>query len=198
MQLHLLLAALLALTPPLLDGVLGTDEWSGPGVRREAMEGGGEVLLRRDGDRLFIAVKSLKRGIASLCTGNRDDVEILHASAALGTARFHREGKEWKPMQNFAWTTREGATAEERAAHMAAAGWLANASTAPSLVREFEVRLQPGREFIGVAFLHTDEPQSVAYWPKSMRDDCAAIDLAQGYVHEKMRFDAKRWSKTRG
>ncbi|HEY0143151.1 MAG TPA: hypothetical protein VGF48_19825 [Thermoanaerobaculia bacterium] len=196
MQFHLLLVALFALAP-VLDGVLGTDEWSGPAVRRESMEGGGEVWLRRDGDRLFVAVKSLKRGIASLCTGNKDDVEILHASAALGTARFHREGKEWKPMRSFSWTTRADATAEERAAHMASAGWLANASTAPNLVREFEIRLQPGRELVGVAFLHTDEPQSVAYWPKSMRDDCAAIDLAQGYVHEKMRFDPRKWSKAR-
>lgn len=198
MQLYLLVAAFLSLTPPLLDGVLGTDEWRAPGVRRETMEGGGEVWLRRDGDRLFVAVKSVKRGIASLCTGNKDQVEILHASAALGTARFQRDGKAWKPMQEFTWQAREGATVEERQNFMASAGWLANSSKAPNFVREFEIRLQPGREFIGVAFLHTDEPQSVAYWPKSMKDDCAAIDLAQGYVHENMRFDPKKWSKARG
>lgn len=196
MQTLLFVTALLTMLTggPLIDGVLGEGEWTG--ARHETMEQGGEVWLRRDGDRLFVAIKAAKNGIASLCTGNQKEVEILHASAALGTARFVREGNDWKAAQDFTWTVRENATAAQRQQHLESAGWLANSHRHPHPIREFEVRLRPGRELLGLTFLHTDEPHSVAYWPKTIDDDCRAIALGQGYVAAGKRFQPGGWAKT--
>jgi hypothetical protein len=45
---------------------------------------------------LRIVVSGEKPGIASVFVANGDEINVLHAPAALGTAVYKRDGKRWK------------------------------------------------------------------------------------------------------
>ena len=69
-------------TPPDVAGPFREADWRG--ARRARMIGGGELRLLRSGREVYVAVLGATRGYPSLCVGNAQRVEILHASAALG------------------------------------------------------------------------------------------------------------------
>ncbi len=163
-------------------------------VRLE-LSGGGEAQLLRNGDNLHVTVRAAKSGLASLCIGDEDRVEILHASAALGTAVYEREGEAWRLRKPFQWSARQAASAEEKEGHFQSAGWLAGASNAGSPVREFVIRINDHRKNIGLVFLHTQEPMTAAFAPLGMADDCRAVKLLQGNTADTARFAPETWMK---
>ncbi len=196
----LFFAATLAAAPR-IDGVIGPDEWAG--ARRQALEGGGEALLLREGDVLYVAVAGPRPGIASLCVGNDTRVSILHASAALGTATYEKDGAQWRRRRNFEYVVRDSPrtgppSEEEKAKHLAEEGWLANSSRSAAPAREFAVRLTPERVALGVAFLGTDDPPAVSHWPSTIGDDCKAVRLGQGWADEVQRFAPMTWDPIAG
>jgi hypothetical protein len=187
-------AACSSVGPPSVDGVLGADEWAN--ARREELVGGGEVRLRRLGNTLYVAVSGPAPGIASLCLGDGDGVAILHASAALGTARYQQKGNGWTLANGFDWKVRESGQAApstaERDAFFSAEGWLANSSSTGAPVREFRIRLDANRRNLGVAYLVTGS-RKIAYWPASMADDCRAEELIMGNTPAILKFTPGHW-----
>ncbi len=148
---------------------------------------------------LYIAVKGPGRGLASLYLGSRDDVSILHASAALGTAHYHRSGETWSLRNGFDWKVRDtpgtgGAPASERQEFLASDGWLANSSQPGSPVREFAIKLTPEQQYLGITFLAIDTME-VTYWPPSMADDCRAVDLLRGDPPQVVRLQPETWHR---
>ena len=190
-MLLLLLLTLAANVVPQLDGAIGADEWKG--AQQHALKGGGEVLLLQREKVLYVAVRGEKRGIASLCVGDGNRVSVLHASAALGTAEYAREGDAWRRRANFKYEVREAASDEAKAKHRGEWAWLANASRAGTPVREFAIELTPERQFLAVAFVTFDGGDAIAYWPEGVRDDCAALRLAQGWAEETQTFAPATW-----
>jgi len=170
----------------------------GCATERHALVGGGEALVRRSGDRVFVRVRGEKAGFASLCMGDQGRVEILHASAALGTAVYGREGSRWRLENGFTFTVRDSPktgppTEAEKRAHLEKQGWLANPSHTGAPQRDYEIRLDERRRFLGVAFLTIDQPMTVSYWPPSMDPACRAMRLLQGYTDETMDFRPETW-----
>lgn len=187
-----LVLLLLAATapPPAIDGVVGDAEWAG--ARHERLKGGGKILLLpRDGV-LYVAVTGKTPGIATVCAGNASEVSILHASAALGTAKYERHVEGWFLTQNFEFSPRDP-TDEQKAKFFEDSGWIANASRSGVPAREFAIRMKPRWERISVAFLGT-EPSTIASWPESIGDDCSALRLNQGWLDQKQRFVPAAWS----
>jgi hypothetical protein len=178
---------------PRIDGVLDEEEWKG--ARREKLAGGGELRILRQGDDIFVALSAAHPGIASFCLADGDHVEILHASAALGTAVYKRDDGGWRQIEEFDWKVREGAPETAKQEYLEERGWLANSSNSASLVREYRIRKGGGDRRLAVVFLHTDEPMSVARWPDTVSDDCASVRLAQGYALESTRFDPSGWAR---
>lgn len=183
---------------PRIDGVIGEKEWAGS--ERHELAGGGEVLLLRRGDMIYLAVHGASTGLASLCVGNAKTVSILHSSAALGTAIYDRAGDGWQRQKNFEFVVRDsprtGPPSDDvNQKHMQEWGWLSNPSHRGSPVREFAIRLTPERQFLGVAYVTTDGEGSVASWPRSMRDDCAALRLGQGWTEEAQKFEPQTWHR---
>ena len=162
------------------------------------MVGGGEVVLMHSPDEVLVTVRGSRAGLASVCLGDDRRVEVLHASAALGTAVYERDGDVWRLKAGFDFVVRETAGADARRAHLERHGWLANVSRAGTPWREFEIRLSPGRRFLGVTFLGTDDPTSVSYWPASMDEACRAPRLLQGYLETETRFQPETWARVGG
>jgi hypothetical protein len=75
---------------PTVDGKIDDGEWAGATTHR--LEGGGDLRLLKRGDFLYVAVHGAATGLASLCAAKGDTVRILHASAAIGEARYERRG----------------------------------------------------------------------------------------------------------
>lgn len=184
--------------PPRIDGVLTPEEWRS--ARREALTGGGEVLLVSAGDWLYVGVRGEGRGIASLCLAAGDRVDILHASAALGTATYRLRDGEWSLERGFRWEVRDSPTAgpasrAESDEFLESHGWLGNSNRQGAPIREFKIkRPVSGGWRLGVNFLAL-EPVKIASWPAKMTDDCALVRLAQGDPPAKARFAPERWAK---
>jgi hypothetical protein len=188
-----LASAAFGASPPLIDGLLDEEEWKS--APRQKLSGGGELRMLRVGDDLYLAVSAANPGIASFCIADGNRVEILHASAALGTAVYERGDGGWRQLEGFDWKVREGAPEDSKKDYLHSRGWLANSSRQASLVREYRITNAGGDRRLAVVFLHTDEPMSVARWPDSVDDDCASVRLAQGYSLEATRFDPSRWAR---
>lgn len=186
---------------PAIDGTVDDDEWAG--ARIERLEGGGQVRLLERGGFLYVAVEGRGQGLASLCAAEGGTVRILHASAALGEARYEARGGAWTRTAGFTWRVRDSretgppATQAERAAFLDEMGWLANASAAGSPVREFQIRAA-GVEALGVTFLSFGDPMTLARWPSAMADDCASVRMAQGDPREAARFEPGAWWRVGG
>ena len=190
-----LLSMLLAATP-VIDGTINAEEWKD--AHHAQLEGGGEMWATNDGEKLYVATRGTKNNIVSVCIGTGRYIEVLHASAALGSAQFSGPGPEWKNEKEFKFSVRANATPEERAKFLESEGWIANPRREGGLEREFAIKLTGfDRRRFAVAVLYVDEPMSVAYWPATVADDCKAVRLGQGYLDRKYVFAPKGWSLTR-
>lgn len=186
-----------SVSPPTIDGILGPGEWSG--AQREELIGGGEVLLLRAGADFYVAVVGARPGYPSLCVGDLGNVEVLHASAALGSVSYTRTGKEWFRGKPFEWRVRDGpgpaaARLSERESFLGEYGWLSTASRAGAPIREFRIKLAPQRRRLGVVFLSTDTMES-AYWPASMSDGCRDPKLLRGDAPDTLQLDPSQWHR---
>lgn len=183
---------------PRVDGVFATEEWTS--ARREPLQGGGEVLWIARGDRLYIGLRGEGRGIASLCLHAAEDrVDILHASAALGTATYRLRDGVWSLEKGFKWEVRdspnEGAAANAEAeAFQKTNGWLGSSNHQGSSTWEFEIERPAHGWRLGFNFLAI-EPMTTASWPADMGDDCPLVPLAQGNPPPTARFSPERWAR---
>jgi hypothetical protein len=184
-------------SPPTIDGVIGPKEWSS--AQREKLTGGGEVLLLRAGADLYVAVIGAKPGYPSLCVGDFRHVEVLHASAALGSVSYTRTGASWLRGKPFEWRVRDkpraaAALLADRESFLAEYGWLSTASRAGAPTREFRIKLGPERRFLSVVFLSSDTKET-AYWPASMSDGCRDLGLLRGDAPEAFQLDPSQWHR---
>ncbi|MBL8517803.1 MAG: hypothetical protein JNM76_12640 [Betaproteobacteria bacterium] len=180
---------------PVIDGSIDREEWKG--AQRHALIGGGELLILRQADELFVAVRGGARGLASLCIGNKDQVEVLHASAALGTAVYSRHDRSWLRGTAFDWKVRDRAAladqlAAERESYFAEHQWIANASSTESPDREFHIRLNSNRRQLGVAFFDT-ATKGASHWPADAADSCVDSELLRGEAPKLLKFNPWRW-----
>ena len=192
----LLLLACQSAGAPTIDGTLPDYEWAS--AWKAKLEGGGEVRLLAEGKFLFVAIRGPRApGLASVCVAKGKTVRILHASAAIGDAAFERWGDMWMKRKAFEWTLRDSPRGtvpsdDVKAEWLLKSGWLANASASGSVVREFKIYIKDV-DSIGVAYLATEDPMTVAYWPSSMHDDCRSLKIPQGYLPDTARFDPSSW-----
>ncbi len=184
--------------PPKIDGKIGEREWEG--ALRVALEGGGELLFEQDGTYLYVAIRTEKPGIASVCVDRGNTIAVLHASAALGTAEYHLEHTSWMRAKAFDWLVRDtsgsSSSRKVRQQFLASDGWYANTTSKPSTEREFQISLalaaEKGRIPLAIAVLATGD-DSIAYWPEDLSDDCRNPDLIFGKTPDTFEFVPARW-----
>jgi hypothetical protein len=185
LQLHIPHAA-----APTIDGSIGADEWKA--AKTVALTNGGEAMLLHDGKYLYVAIAAPRNGIGSLCTTDGDDVRILHASAALGTAVFLNGQRT----RDFTWTNRDTTDAAARAKFLDAEHWFANATPQGSREREYQIALDGRKEIpFTIAFMSfaPNEEQRIHVWPPELKDACASIDLASGVTDGPHTFEPATW-----
>ena len=72
-----------------LDGVISDGEWEN--VTEHKLAGGGRLMMKKENKILFVAMIGNKKAWAHVYLSHRDTIKVLHASAALGEARYVKQ-----------------------------------------------------------------------------------------------------------
>lgn len=191
--------ALLQSGSPTLDGTIAPGEWDR--ATRATGSAGLEVFLAPTDSALFVAVRGPGDGFPHIALVNGDTVLLLHASAALGTARFVGAGNHKTREQEFVFRVRGvGLTGEdqaERDAFYAREGWVASTiRMGKAGETEFKISrsLIPASGPIAVAYWSAGS--GVAQWPAGLEDAATLERTVQGFLPDHAEFRPAEWGTT--
>jgi hypothetical protein len=190
--------ALLQSPEPILDGTISPAEWSQ--ATRETGSNGLEVFLYPTDSVLYVAVRGRGDGFPHLALLSGDTVFILHASAALGTAKYAPAAGSRHLIQPFSFGVRGtalgGQAQAEREAFYAREGWVASTvRMGQAGETEFKIgpsRLQAGRR---IAVAYWAEGSGVSVWPASLADATATERMVQGFLPDTAGFRPEDWGR---
>lgn len=182
--------------PPVIDGTLSPGEWDDAAV--EFFSDGSELLLLQAEGHLYLGIRA---DTAEMIAGNvfihrGDEIAILHASAALGTAVYQQEMDSWQQVQRFSWRCRRtdnGETAQaERGAFLEQEHWIAANSRmgAPNEL-EYQIEISSDTLRLAVNFLLASDPNLKIPWPGDLVDDC--IKPTPSGMPIQLVFSPDRW-----
>lgn len=184
-------------TAPIFDGTLSAGEWAG--AQEVAPDDRTTLFLKHGNGELFLGLSARTMGGVSPCVVRGDDVWVLHASAALGTAIYQESGDAWARTQDFTWSRRstgfDEEALQERAAFFAREGWLGTLGYL-GIRAHFEYRIDLlGEDSLTILFLFLDlgHPRKVLSRPVDLSDVPDATALVTGPVPETMPFDISTW-----
>jgi len=161
--------------PLVIDGTISPGEWS----EAETFEfsDGSELYLLRKDQTLYLAVIGSAPGTlgANIFLFQDDQVQIMHISAALGTAEYERDGISWSQIRVFDWQHRTIGNGElalaERQAYLELEGWSApNARTGTANHLEMQLQLESGGQRIAVSLIQSSSNIRIV-WPADLGDD---------------------------
>lgn len=203
-----------AATAPVIDGTWAPEEWDG--ARRLSLGDGELRLLQADGS-LYLGIRHPALGLATVCLVrgsevHRDEVQLLHASAALGTGVYRapesdsggedHEAGLWTRTRTFEWTARgsDGETREQQQALLAQDLWRgSNVRTGVKEEMELEIRWphEASHLRLAVAVLLLPDYDRVIAWPAEVSDNCTDIEVGRGRLPETGRFAVEEWAVVR-
>ena len=87
---------------PKIDGTFHEEEWKDA---TKLERGRGDIYLKHDEKKLYIAFVGEQGGIASVFVKLGDKIKVLHASGSMGTAVYKptADGKQWELERGFKW-----------------------------------------------------------------------------------------------
>jgi predicted alpha/beta superfamily hydrolase len=185
-----------------IDGKIEDAEWRDASVFD--LTGGGRVFFKTDGSHLFVGVRGLKKGWSHLylSRGDRADVSVMHASAALGmTVYSQNKNNLWQPVNPFAWDLRDRAvtaeTKQKMTEYLAKNFWAANNNNMTDLPEiEFQVKPRNAADkTLYVAVVYAADAKNPQYFPASLKDDTIKEELIYGNTPNDLKFDRNGWAK---
>ena len=181
---------------PIIDGSLSSDEWAD--ALSLPLNTDSTLFLKYAEGYMFLAVRATTMGIPSPLIVRGDEIHVLHASAALGTAIYTHE-EAWILQQEFAWQCRmrgfTAAAVAERNHFLEQEGWLGTIGHLGTPT-EFEYMILLGEEPLQMLFLflETTRPFQVLSWP--LHTDIAAsyLEIITGPIPSEEAFDIDSWA----
>jgi hypothetical protein len=187
------------MSPVVIDGKLSPGEWDGS--REITLTDGSRLMLRHDGENLFVGMRLSASGFPSLCVANSDTMRVLHASAALVDSRYERSGVSWVQRSKSEIAMRSGDLSSVGKAaqrdYLGARGWLASVQAMSATDREMQVSLRlvdqkDPRIAMGVYVMSSD---SAIPWPTDVADGCTALKSIQGFLPREMALELGKWAR---
>lgn len=154
-----------AASAPTIDGSFAEGEWDAALSSR--MSDGAVLFLQHSDDTLYLAVHSAAIGAVNVAIAIDDGVEILHSSAALGSARYLRSDTNWELAHGFTWCCRGTSDQSGRNALMATEGWQANIGFAgdPGVV-EYAISRPWRGALLAVSSIRDEDDRD--FWPAEL------------------------------
>jgi hypothetical protein len=158
---------------PVIDGRLEDGEWD-DAVALQLAETS-TLYVKHAGGFLYVAVRERTRSqvVGNVYVARAGEVLILHASHALGTAVYVRDGEAWSLDRPFTWACRALGFADvaiaERASFLAGHGWLASVVRL-GVTEQMEYQIAIDGEAMRILFrfdLH-ETTTSVLTWPRDV------------------------------
>lgn len=179
-----------------IDGVLAADEWEA--AKQVVLDDESQLFLMHAGGYLYIGIRTKPEPVTSICIDQPGRVEILHSSAAIGTAIYQPGVETWEQVSGFEWccrdTTDSGQAREERGAHLQEAGWIAsNGRMGNSEEVEYQIELQADSVRLAVSSIGSPDYETVVSWPGKLSDGCSNPDMLKGPIPEQTRFSQEEW-----
>ena len=183
-----------------LDGSISSDESSKLKILSE--NGSNQLLIdNSDNNYLKVMVKSEELYVASLCICNeKNEVAVLHASAALGQIRYKKNTSNWKTDQKFDWKMREegldAATITKRKMYLDSHGWVANTMGMGNTGEtEFIIDRDKfkGELKLAIGLMTARDPNDIIGIPKNNAGDCADQKLVSGDPKSSYIFNPAFW-----
>ena len=184
-----------------LDGKADEAEWKD--AQKYELKNGGSMLVRKGENEIWVSLESSKKGWVQIYISAGDTIRVLHASAALGEARYVKQKQLWHAIQDFKYELRDRGYNEQVAAkqqdYFQKFGWTANNNnTGDGKTFEFKIDLlRFGRSPVAMAYLILDDPNDPHYFPVTVNDHTILPRLMQGYTPDSLSFDTGSWQKIR-
>jgi hypothetical protein len=185
-----------------IDGKIEETEWKD--ASQFELAGGGKVYFQYDGEYLSVGVLGIKNGWSHLYLnrGEKSEIAVLHASAALGMTLYNRDkNKLWQPSNPFSWDLRDTTIAPETtkkmADYLAKNFWVANNNSMGNPTEiEFRVKARKASDkTFYVAVVYAADAKNPRYFPATLKDDTLKEDLIYGNTPNDLEFDRNQWAK---
>jgi hypothetical protein len=155
-------------TTAVLDGTLTEGEWSDALEIR--LNDQARLLLKHADGFLFLGIQATTRGFGSPLIVRDGEILLLHASAALGTAIYVREGEAWRLRQDYVYECRSTGfypyALRERARFLEKHGWLATIVYLGDPTQfEYQILWGDGPLTFLFMFLEFTDPIQFLSWP---------------------------------
>ena len=174
-----------------IDGILSEGEWDDAMVIE--VDVSRRLYLMHSDGYLFLGIESAAMGTGSICVMQDDEIAILHASAALGTAVYAREGQAWRRVRHFSWCCRESSPGPRQVQHLQEEGWLASIGyMGVAAEMEYQIALPGSGLSMAVVHLTGSSQASTLHWPPELDDDCLWM-VGSGGPQERMLFSPETW-----
>jgi hypothetical protein len=191
-----------AVTPPVIDGSLSPGEWDT--ARQESLADGSRLFLLKSGDYLYVGIQAnpgqmiagLDLLVGSVYLYRGDEISILHASAALGTAIYQQTADGWSQTQGFTWCCRDYSDSQEaqaaRETFLNQDGWVASIGYMGTFNElEFKIRLTGEPMRMAVAFY--GNPRAKIVWPSGVKDD--TLRFISGNLTDSASLLPEKWAE---
>jgi len=182
--------------PPVLDGTLSSGEWND--AIQELFSDGSELLMMHNEGYLYLGIRANTPGMiaGNIFVDHNNQVSILHASAALGTAIYEKRTAVWEQTQAFSWQCRDTSNSPsaqaEREAFLQQEHWLAsNSRMGTPQELEYKIAMPSGSLRLAVTFTRASDTSIRINWPVALADDC--IKSPQGEFPIAMQFSPSTW-----
>jgi hypothetical protein len=183
--------------PPVIDGRLSPGEWERAAT--ESLADGSELAFTYSEGFLYLAIRA---NTSELIVGNvyldrGEEIVLLHASAALGTAVYRREGERWRLERDFVWRCRDTSSSpaaqDERAAFLREEGWVATNSRIGT-PNELEYRIEMSGERLRLAlnYIAASRTDVKVPWPDGLAD--GSVQPTPGGLPEQLDFSPGDWA----
>ena len=181
---------------PTLDGTISPDEWND--ARQESFSDGSELLIMHHEGYLYMGIRANPPDmiVGNIFIVHKDQVSILHSSAALGTAIYEKRSDTWEQTQAFSWRCRSTGNSSsaiaEREAFLQDEHWVANNSRMgiPQEL-EYKIAMPDSSLRLAVTFTRASDLSTRIYWPIWIEDDCTK--QPQGEYPTTMQFSPTTW-----
>jgi hypothetical protein len=186
-------AAKLVGAGPVIDGTISPGEWDEAFVAR--YEDGSELMLAHANGVLYLAVRASgpEMIMGNFFIQRGEEVSVLHASAALGTAKYAYSDGSWNLTQNFDWRCRDAGFSEraqaERDEFLQTDGWVA-ANSMMGAPNELEYQITAADEITAMAVIFVQELVPMPF-PVGLDDACVST-YPEG-LPDEMAFDIGNW-----
>jgi hypothetical protein len=186
--------------PPIIDGTISPNEWENAII--EYFADNSELLLLQNGGYLYLAFRAdpSEMIIGNVFIHRGDEIAILHASAAIGTAKYRQAAEAWQLTKPFEWCCRgygdRARDQEEQDNFFLQEGWIAvNSRTGNP--NELEYKIEIGSEEIKIAVnyltVSSDPNTPKSPWPVPLDDDVTR-PTPDGLPSE-LFFSPEKWAK---